>query len=153
MLSSVFPILCHSSPVFEWAQPADPFRLQSTNDACKVAYSFSVKMCLQLWIHISICLLIFEVNKGLFIWRWAGPVRRATECEILPSLSNSYKNINVFIWEVSQPAQVGSHLILPGSHLGEMKIFHMNTRKWASPARCDRVFINKLCFAFQMLIK
>ena len=33
---------------------------------------------------------------------------------------------------------VGSHLILPGSHLGEMKICHMNICKWASPARWDR---------------
>ena len=33
------------------------------------------------------------------------------------------------VWEVSQPALVGSHLILPGSNLGEMEIFHINTRK------------------------
>ena len=57
----------------------------------------------------------------------------------------------MFIWEVSQPAQVGSHLILPGSHLGEMKIFHMNTRKWASLARWDRVFFNQYCCVFRML--
>ena len=72
---------------------------------------------------------------------------------ISPSLRNSYENINVFILEVSQHAQVGPHLISPGFHLGEMKIFHMNRRKWASPARWDRVFLNRLCFAFQMLIK
>ena len=37
----------------------------------------------------------------------------------------------------------GSHLTLPGSHLGEMKIFHMiNTRKRASQARWDGVFFN-----------
>ena len=33
--------------------------------------------------------------------------------KISPSLRNSYKNV-----------------ILPGSHLDEMKIFHLNTRKW-----------------------
>ena len=31
--------------------------------------------------------------------------------------------------------------------------FQMNTRKWVSPARWDRVFFNQLCFVFQMLIK
>ena len=58
--------------------------------------------------------------------------------EIYSSLRNSYKN--VFIWEASQPVGshlMGSHLILPRSHLGETKSFHMNTRKWASPARRD----------------
>ena len=43
---------------------------------------------------------------------------------------------NVFIWKVSQPAQVGSHLILRGSHLGEMKTFHMNMHEQ------HRVFFN-----------
>ena len=38
--------------------------------------------------------------------------------------------------------EVGSHLILQGFHLGEMKTFHMNTRKWASPAKWDKVFFN-----------
>ena len=53
----------------------------------------------------------------------------------------------------SEPAaQVGSHLILPGSHLGEMKIFYMNTRKWASPARWHSIFFNQFCFTFQILI-
>ena len=52
------------------------------------------------------------------------------------------------MWEVSQPAYVGSDMILPGSHIGEMKIFDMNTRKWASPARWDRVFFNQFCFLF-----
>ena len=61
--------------------------------------------------------------------------------------------LSVFIWEVSQPALVGSHLILPGSHLDEMKIFYMNMRKWASPAKWDRIFFNQFCFVFQMLIK
>ena len=32
---------------------------------------------------------------------------------------------------------------LPGSHLCEMKIFHMNTLNWASPARLDSIFFNK----------
>ena len=42
-----------------------------------------------------------------------------------------------------EPAHlVGSHLILPESQLGEMKIFHRNTRKWAIPARWDRVFFS-----------
>ena len=38
-------------------------------------------------------------------------------------------------------------------NLGKMKIFHTDTRKWASPARRDGVFFNQLCFVFQMLIK
>ena len=38
------------------------------------------------------------------------------------------------------------------SHLGELNIFHMNTRSWASLARWDRVFFNQFCF-FRMLIK
>ena len=48
--------------------------------------------------------------------------------------------------EVSQLAKVGFHFILPGFHQGEMKIFHMNTRKWTSPSRLDRVFFNLFCF-------
>ena len=36
---------------------------------------------------------------------------------------------------------MGSHLILPGSHLREMKILHMNTSKWASPVRWCRAFL------------
>ena len=32
-----------------------------------------------------------------------------------------------------------------------VKIFHRNTRKWASPERRDRVFLIKFCFVFQML--
>ena len=32
------------------------------------------------------------------------------------------------------------------ARLGEKKIFHMNTCKWASPARWDRVFLNQFCF-------
>ena len=29
--------------------------------------------------------------------------------------------------------------------------FHMNTHKWASPARWDRAFFNQLCFIFYVL--
>ena len=58
--------------------------------------------------------------------------------EILLSLTNS---------KVSQPTQVVSQLILPGSRQGEMKVFHMNTSKWVSPARWDRVFFNNICSA------
>ena len=51
------------------------------------------------------------------------------------------------------------------AHLGEIsldfaeipprrdEIFHVNTRKCASPARRDRVFFKQLCFVFQILIK
>ena len=46
----------------------------------------------------------------------------------------------------SEPArQVGSHLILPGFHLGEINIFHMNTCRWASSARWDGGFCNQFC--------
>ena len=52
----------------------------------------------------------------------------------------------------SEPSHLGGiSLILPGSHRGEMKIFHMNTRKWDSSAKWNRFLIS---FAFfQMLIK
>ena len=54
----------------------------------------------------------------------------------------------------SEPARLGGILLdFAGTHLGEMKLFHMNTRKWASLARWDRVFFNQFCFVFQMLIK
>ena len=43
-------------------------------------------------------------------------------------------------------------MILPGSHLSEMKIFRINTHKWTSSAGWDRVFFNQLCLAFHMLI-
>ena len=46
----------------------------------------------------------------------------------------------LFIWEVSQPTWVGSHLILSGFHLGEMKICHMKMCRWVSPAKWDRFF-------------
>ena len=53
----------------------------------------------------------------------------------------------------SEPAHLGGISLdfapIPPS---EMKIFHMNTRKWASAARWDRVFFNRVAF-FQMLIK
>ena len=54
----------------------------------------------------------------------------------------------------SEAARLGGISLdfLPGSHLSEMKIFHMKTRKWASPARWNTVFFNQLCFVFQMLI-
>ena len=32
-------------------------------------------------------------------------------------------------------------LILPGLHLGEMKICHMSMCRWARPARWDRFFV------------
>ena len=54
--------------------------------------------------------------------------------EISPSFRNSYKNMCSY---------------LPGSHLADMKIFHMNTRKRANPARKDRVQLinfNQFCF-------
>ena len=47
--------------------------------------------------------------------------------------------------------KVGSHLILPGSHLDEMKILHMNTCKWASPTRWGRVFFNQFAKKFYFL--
>ena len=55
----------------------------------------------------------------------------------------------------SEPARLDgiSHLILPGSHQGEMKTFHMNTNKWASPAMLDSIFYNLYRFTFQMLVK
>ena len=34
--------------------------------------------------------------------------------------------------------------------VAKMKIFHMNKRKWGSPARWDRAFFNQF---FQMLIQ
>ena len=54
----------------------------------------------------------------------------------------------------SEPACLGKiSLDFAEIYLGEMKIFHMNTRKWVSPARWYRVFFNQLCFVFQMLMK
>ena len=50
---------------------------------------------------------------------------------------------------ISEPARLSG--ISLSSHLGEMKIFHMNTHKWASPARWDSMFFN--LFLFQILIK
>ena len=52
----------------------------------------------------------------------------------------------------SEPARL-SGISLSGSRISEMKIFHINTRKWATPAVWDRVFFNQLCFAFHMLTK
>ena len=81
----------------------------------------------------GIYLSLENLFKGLFIWKWAGPVRRAgSRGEISPFLRNSFKKLSEFIWEVSQPAYVGSHLILPGSHLGEMKICPTNMCRWAT---------------------
>ena len=78
--------------------------------------------------------------------------RLARLSEMSPFLRNSYKNIKMFKWEASQPAEVRSHLILPRSHLGEMKIFHMNTRKWASPARRYKVVFNHPCFVIRTFV-
>ena len=49
-------------------------------------------------------------------------------------------------------ALVGSGLILLVSCLNEVKIFQVNTHKWASTARWDGIFFNQFCF-FQMLIR
>ena len=70
---------------------------------------------------------------------WRG--RLAGLGKISPSLRNTYKNI-MCLYE-----------ILRGSHLGEVKIFHISTRKWVSPARWDRVYFNQFCFVFEILIK
>ena len=54
----------------------------------------------------------------------------------------------------SEPARLGGiSLCFAGIPLGEMKIFHMNTRKLANPARWDSIFFNQFCFTFRMLIK
>ena len=43
----------------------------------------------------------------------------------------------------SEPAHLGRiSLDFAEIHLGQMKILHMNTRKWASAARWERVFFN-----------
>ena len=46
--------------------------------------------------------------------------------------------------ELARPA--GSHLILPGPYLGEMKMFHTNTRRW--PARQGGVEFSLIGFVF-----
>ena len=51
---------------------------------------------------------------------------------------------------MSQLALVGSHLILPRSHLDEMKICHMNMCRWASTARWDRFFFKEYAHDFKM---
>ena len=55
----------------------------------------------------------------------------------------------------SEPTSLGgTHLILPESQLGEMKINHMNTRKWANPTKWDGVLL--MCmymFCFGILSK
>ena len=71
--------------------------------------------------------------KGLFIWRWPGLVRWAGSPRWDLSFFKKFlQNYNVLIWKVSQFVKVASYLILPGSHLGETKIFHMKTRKWST---------------------
>ena len=52
--------------------------------------------------------------------------------EISRYLRTSYKNIMHSYDKWGSP--VKSHLILTRSHLGEIKNFHMSTRKWANPA-------------------
>ena len=43
----------------------------------------------------------------------------------------------------SEPARLGGILLdFAGIPLDKMKIFHMNTSKWDSQARWDRVFFN-----------
>ena len=54
----------------------------------------------------------------------------------------------------SEPARLGGiTLDFAGISLRGDENFHVNTSKWASPVRWDRVFLNQLCFVFQMLIK
>ena len=46
----------------------------------------------------------------------------------------------------SKPARLGEvSLYFAENPLGEMKILHMNTRKWASPERRDIVFLFWFC--------
>ena len=44
-------------------------------------------------------------------------------------------------------------ILLDFALIGEVKMFHINPRKWVSPVRCDKDFFNELCLIFQMLIK
>ena len=71
-----------------------------------------------------------------------------TSAKKLQTLRSDY----FFVTHSTQSTKVGSHLILPGFQLGEMKILHMNTCKWASPAKWNKAFVYQFCF-FQMLIK
>ena len=73
--------------------------------------------------------------------------------EISPSLRNSYKNIACSYDKWASAPRWDLTWFCRDPNLGEMKIFHMNTRKWASPARWDSIFFNQFCFTFQMLIK
>ena len=72
-------------------------------------------------------------------------------CEISPSLRNSYENINVFMRKAIQisldfaeipPRRDENYVHVPYEHA-----------QLASPASWGRVFLNQLCFVFQMLIK
>ena len=86
-------------------------------------------------------------SHGSELARWTGGLLYLGE--ISPFLRNSFKRLSVSIWEVRQPAWVGSHLILPGFHLGEMKICHMNMCRWAIPARWDRVFFKTHAYVLE----
>ena len=65
-----------------------------------------------------------------------------------------YLHIYIIDANMEKGRQVRSHISLDfvGIPQGEMKIFYMNTRKWASPAMWDRVFLNApACFgSFQI---
>ena len=44
-----------------------------------------------------------------------------------------------------------SVLILPGSHLGEMKTVHINTHKWASQVTWDRFLLMRIACTFDQI--
>ena len=71
---------------------------------------------------------------------------------ISTSLRNSYKNI-MCSSEKWASRLGGISLDFAGIRLRWDENFPYETRKWASPARWDRIFINQFCFPLQMLIK
>ena len=63
-------------------------------------------------------------------------------CQISSSLRNSYKNIMCSYEKWASPPRWVLNLFLLESHIDGMKMFRMNTRRWAIPARWDRFFCN-----------
>ena len=89
--------------------------------------------------------------KFVFVWcfSYGGELTRlgglAHLGEISPSLTNSYKNINVLLWESSQPRLGEISLYFDQIPPRRDENFPNEHAQVGQPGKVDRVFFNQLC--------
>ena len=121
----------------KWANSTTFLETQKQTFAAVFQNSYSEKFA------ISIDQLL-KYEEGDLIGRWAGRLGELANLgKISPSLRNSYENIMCSFEKWASPPLWNLTWFCrdPTYHLCAMKIFHINTCKWASPARRDSCFL------------